>query len=71
MAMSTVIPTSKRGRAYRYGEVAAMLNVSRRTIEREVERGRLKADTLSARVKRIFDDSIDAYVNRTRGDDHV
>jgi hypothetical protein len=33
-----------------------------RTVIREVRNGKLKADRLSERVVRIFDDSIDQYV---------
>jgi excisionase family DNA binding protein len=62
------IPLSKRGRCHSYDDVAKMLHVSRRTIEREVDRGRLKADTLSLRAKRIFDDALDQYLKRTRGE---
>jgi excisionase family DNA binding protein len=66
--MQTVIPISKRGRAHRVRDVAQMLNVSTRTVEREIARGRLRADTLSARAKRIFDDAINEYVERMRGE---
>jgi hypothetical protein len=69
MNTDTLEPRSKRGRAWRVRDVAKLFNVSTRTVEREIERGRLKADTLSRRAKRIFDDAIDAYADKlTRGE---
>ena len=63
--------TRNRGRAHRYGDAAQILGISERQVIREVRAGRLKADKLSERVIRIFDDSLDAYVERRRGGDHV
>jgi len=60
--MSTEIRVRERGRAHRYRDAAKILNVSERQIIRYVRAGKLKADKLSARVIRIFDDSIDAFV---------
>jgi excisionase family DNA binding protein len=59
---------ARRGRAHRIDEVAKILNCSRRTVEREIAAGRLKCHTLSARAKRVFDDAIDSYLERTRGE---
>ena len=56
-----------RGRAHRYREAAQILNVSERQVIRLARRGVLKADKLSERVVRIFDDSIDAYLEHVRG----
>jgi excisionase family DNA binding protein len=58
--------TRSRGRAHSYADVAKILGVSEREVIRMCARGDLKADKLSARVVRIFDDSLDAYVERQR-----
>jgi excisionase family DNA binding protein len=58
--------TRSRGRAHSYADVAKILQVSEREVIRMVRRGELKADKFSARVVRIFDDSLDAYVERQR-----
>ena len=60
--MTVPLASRSRGRAHRYREAAQILNISERTVIREVRKGRLKADRLSERVVRIFDDSIDDYV---------
>ena len=67
--MSPVTLASRsRGRAHRYREAAQILNCSERTIIRKVRSGELKADKLSERVIRVFDDSIDAYLEHVRGE---
>jgi excisionase family DNA binding protein len=59
---------ARRGRALTYKQVAEILNVSERTVAREISKGRLRADRLSIRVRRIFSDSLDEYLERTRGE---
>jgi excisionase family DNA binding protein len=61
------ITSRPRGRAHRYREAAELLNCSERQVIRLVRSGVLRADRLSERVVRIFDDSIDAYIERVRG----
>ena len=61
------LSSRNRGRAHRYREAAQILNCSERHIIREVRSGRLKADKLGERVVRIFDDSIDSYLEHVRG----
>jgi excisionase family DNA binding protein len=61
-------PTSRRGRAHRYREVAQILSCSERHIIREVQSGRLKATRLGGRVVRIFDDSLDQYLDLVRSE---
>jgi excisionase family DNA binding protein len=58
--------TRSRGRAHSYADVAQILGISEREVIRKVRSGELKADKLSARVVRIFDDSLDAFVERQR-----
>jgi excisionase family DNA binding protein len=66
MTTTERLGTRSRGRAHRYGDVAQILGISEREVIRKVRSGELKADKLSARVVRIFDDSLDAFVERQR-----
>jgi excisionase family DNA binding protein len=53
---------------YKIEDTARLLSVSRRTVERLIERGEL-ATVGSGRLKRIPYDSIAAYQNRHRNDE--
>jgi hypothetical protein len=58
--------TRSRGRAHSYADIAKILQVSEHEVIRKVRSGELKADKLSTRCVRIFDDSLDAFVERQR-----
>ena len=67
MTMETeVLGTRSRGRAHTYEEVSRILKISKRQLIREIRAGALKADRLSERVIRIFDDALDEYISRGR-----
>ena len=69
MTTDTAEPATRtRGRAHTYDDAAKIFKVSKRQIIREVRSGRLKADKLSDRVIRIFDDQIDAYAELVRSE---
>jgi excisionase family DNA binding protein len=68
VSTTETLTSRHRGRAHRYRDAAEILKVSERQVIRLVRRGVLRADKLSERVVRIFDDSIDAYLERVRGE---
>jgi excisionase family DNA binding protein len=57
----------KRGRAHKYKDVAEILNCSERHIIRLVHSGELRSTKLSSRCVRIFDEDIEAYLEKIRG----